>query len=108
MPRRIPKLVHQTWITTSLPAGVVEVVTRMQLHNSDYEFRLYDDRMIDDYIRNEFSSWEYNAFSRLTIGASKADFWRYCILLKQGGIYLDMDAEIVANSMISLAIKIPA
>ena len=97
MPRRIPKLIHQTWTTTSLPAGVVEVVTRMKLNNSDYEFRLYDDRMIDDYICNEFSPWEYNAFSRLTIGASKADFWRYCILYKQGGIYLDMDAEIVGQ-----------
>lgn len=37
-----------------------------------------------------------NAYSTLRVGAAKADFWRYCVLYKQGGVYLDIDSIILA------------
>ena len=33
----------------------------------------------------------------LNIGAAKADLWRYAILYKNGGVYLDIDSEIYSN-----------
>ena len=41
---------------------------------------------------------------KLNVGAAKADFWRYCILYKNGGIYLDIDSEIT-NSLDQLILK---
>src|SRR5690606_10445311 len=32
------------------------------------------------------------AYNQLTIGAAKADFFRYAILYKKGGVYLDIDS----------------
>jgi hypothetical protein len=37
----------------------------------------------------------YRAYSKLAVGAAKADLWRYCILYREGGIYLDIDSDIV-------------
>ena len=33
-------------------------------------------------------------YDSLNIGAAKADFWRYLILYKTGGIYIDVDSMI--------------
>lgn len=37
----------------------------------------------------------YKLFSKLKCQAHKTDLFRYCILYKQGGIYLDADSVIV-------------
>ncbi len=37
----------------------------------------------------------FNLFKCINIGAAKADFFRYAILYKKGGIYLDVDSRIL-------------
>jgi len=61
--------------------------------NPEYEYRFYDDRAIEDFIKNEFKPEVYEQYCKITIGAAKADFFRYAILLKKGGIYLDIDSR---------------
>ncbi|WP_354037796.1 glycosyltransferase [Bradyrhizobium sp. S3.2.6] len=34
----------------------------------------------------------YQCYSRLQIGAARADLWRVLVLLHEGGIYVDIDA----------------
>ncbi len=97
MNHHIPKVIYQTWKTKKLHPNVKKVINSMKLINPEYKFVLYDDDDIDEFISNEFSGVEYQAFKRLNAGAAKADFWRYCILYKYGGIYLDIDSEITGN-----------
>jgi hypothetical protein len=93
----IPKRIYQTWKTKNLPRGISIVVKQMMLLNPGYTHYLYDDREIDDFMKTHYYGRVYNAFSQLAIGAARADLWRYCILYKYGGVYLDIDAGITKS-----------
>ena len=58
---------------------------------------LYDDDDIIRFIKSNYDDDIYEAYSKLTVGASKADFFRYLVLYKEGGIYLDLDSAIHKN-----------
>ena len=59
--------------------------------NPDYEIKLYDDEMIKKFLLEEYGELYENIFNYLKDGPIKADFWRICILYKNGGIYSDID-----------------
>jgi mannosyltransferase OCH1-like enzyme len=90
----IPKVIYQTWKTKNLPLTCIDVKNNIQKLNPEYKILLYDDQDIDNFIKSNFDEYTYNSYLQLNIGASKADFWRYCILYKYGGIYLDIDSNI--------------
>lgn len=96
----IPKTVYQTWRYMQLPGKVEELRAYMRKINPDYTFLLYDDAAIEAFIADFSLDKDDNdllltVYKKLTLGAAKADFWRYLVLYKYGGIYLDMDAIIV-------------
>lgn len=91
----IPKVIYQTWKTKNLNENCIKIKDAIQALNPDYEMILYDDAEMDSFIQNNYSADIYNCFLQLNVGAAKADFWRYCVLYKNGGVYLDMDSEIV-------------
>ena len=90
----IPKVIYQTWKTKNLHENCLQIKKNIQKLNPDYEIILYDDEDMDEFIKTNFDEYIYNCYSQLNVGASKADFWRYCVLYKHGGIYLDMDSNI--------------
>ena len=59
--------------------------------NQEYEIRLYDDEMIKSFFLKEYGELYINIFDYLQEGPIKADFFRICILYKNGGIYSDID-----------------
>jgi hypothetical protein len=91
----IPKVIYQTWKTVELSPNLKLIRDRIEALNPDYATYLYDDEAIDSFIQVNFTERIYRAFSKLKNGAARADFWRYCVLYKNGGIYLDIDSEIV-------------
>jgi len=90
----ISKVIYQTWKTKNVPDNIQKVRDNIQKLNPDYEMVIYDDDDIDKFIKDNFDEFIYNCYSNLNVGASKADFWRYCILYKNGGVYLDIDSDI--------------
>lgn len=93
----IPKVIYQTFYTKKLPSNIQKLINDMMDNNPEYEHCLYDDNDIDIFIKNEFDDDTYRAFKMLNVGAAKADFWRYCILYKKGGIYLDIDSSVIGK-----------
>lgn len=91
----IPKVIYQTWKSKCLPKEIEEVRGSIAEINPEYEMILYDDADMDDFIRINYTTEFYKAYSKLNIGAAKADFWRYCVLYTCGGVYLDIDADIL-------------
>ena len=89
----IPKVVYQTFYTKNLPENVLKVIDNMKKNNPNYQFYLFDDLEIETFIKEEFGGDVYKAFNMMNVGSAKADLWRYCILYKKGGIYLDIDSE---------------
>ena len=61
--------------------------------NPDYEIKLYNDKMCEDFLREEFSELHSDIFKYIKDGPIKADFWRVCVLYKDGGVYSDIDIE---------------
>lgn len=95
--QRIPKIIYQTWFTKYIPEEILEYRNKMLKKNADYKYYLYDDTDMDNYVRNNFDNNTYLNFNKLKVPTAKADFWRYLILYKTGGIYLDMDSTIDIN-----------
>jgi mannosyltransferase OCH1-like enzyme len=86
----IPLNIFQTWHTKNLPPKMQKVVNDIKYNNPKFNYYLYDDNDCREFIKNNFNSDVLYAFDNLIPGAYKADLWRYCILYKLGGIYLDI------------------
>ena len=88
----IPKQIFQTFKTKKLPWLTKLHIRHFRKKNPEYAYFLYDDEDIVNFFKSEFPPEYLKAYQRLTIGAAKADFFRYAILYKKGGVYLDIDS----------------
>jgi mannosyltransferase OCH1-like enzyme len=86
----IPLKIFQTWHTKNLPPKISEAVNLIKTSNPRFEHHLYDDNDCREYIKENFPEDVLKAYNSLIPGAYKADLWRYCILYKEGGIYVDL------------------
>lgn len=93
----IPKVIHQTFKTKKLPFITRWHISRMLKRNPGYAYEFYDDERIEEFLLKEFDEETLTLYQRLNIGAAKADFFRYAVLLKKGGIYLDIDCKTVSK-----------
>lgn len=93
----IEKNIFQTFINSELPESIVNLIEQLKLKNSNYNYYFYTDEDILDFIKTNYSTEIYNAYNKLQIGAAKADFWRYLVLYKYGGVYLDLDSYITIS-----------
>jgi hypothetical protein len=88
---KIPKKIYQSWKTKELDPKMSQLVDETKKLNPEYEYELYDNKDCADFIFKHFGQSYLNAFDVLIPGAFKCDFWRYCILYIQGGVYMDID-----------------
>lgn len=87
----IPKILYQTWKTSNLGSGMQTLVDSWLKHNPQFRHMLYDDSMCEDFIKNNYSAEVLGAYKIISPGAFRADFWRYLVLYKTGGVYADID-----------------
>ena len=76
-----------------LPPKMYECVVSNLIHNRvgvDCVYYLYNDADCRAFIRSAFPPDVVAAYDRLIPTAFKADLWRYCVLYKFGGVYLDI------------------
>ena len=90
----IPKIIHQTFKSSKLPFLTRWHISRFRKKNAAYAYEFYDDARINVFLQHEFGPEVFELYSRLNIGAAKADFFRYAVLYKKGGIYVDIDSGI--------------
>lgn len=90
---QIPLDIYQFWHTKNLPPKMLECVNKLKKDNPEFEHHLYDIEDCHRFIKKNFDKKVLNAFNKLKPVAFKADLWRYCILYKKGGVYLDIKYE---------------
>ena len=90
----IPKNIYQSWYTTILNPLIETKIHNMKIMNPEYVHKIYTDDEIDEFVNEYFPGEISNCYNKLNIIVAKVDFWRYLILYKYGGIYLDMDSSI--------------
>jgi mannosyltransferase OCH1-like enzyme len=90
----IPKNIFQTWYTKDLPHEIQVLIDQMKQKNSDYNYYLYTDEEMDNFVRENYPGEIYECYSKINLIVAKTDFWRYLILYKYGGVYLDIDSMV--------------
>lgn len=81
----IPKLIHLVWFGGPRPRFFDKTVDLIKSINYDYEIKEWDDNNIDfDLINREL-------FDKTENYGSKSDIFRFEVLNKYGGIYMDYD-----------------
>lgn len=90
----IEKNIFQSWHTKKLHPLVQEKIDFIKNLNPEYSYNLYNDSDMDNFVNEHFSGQIAECYNKLNIIVAKVDFWRYLVLYKYGGIYLDMDSSI--------------
>ena len=90
--KEIPKVIYQTFRTKDLPPSCRENVSRIQAMNPDWQYQLYDDVDIREFITSNYDDRILHYFNKINpvYGAARADFFRYLLIYKMGGVYLDI------------------
>lgn len=85
---RIPTNLFQTWKSLDLSPEMRAAVDTFR-SQPGYHHILWTDETCVSFILKEFGERFARAYQVLIPGAYRADFWRYCILWKFGGVYSD-------------------
>lgn len=95
MKQKIPKLLHQTFPRKALPAELSSNSARLRDHNPDWDYSIYDDDDIKDFISSEYGGDVIAAYLRISpgYGAARADLFRYLLMYKKGGAYIDIKSS---------------
>lgn len=86
----IPKIIHQTYKDENIPHHWQNGQNKCQELNPDYQYILWTDEMIENFISENFE-WFLPTLKSYKYPIQKADIIRYFVLVQYGGIYIDLD-----------------
>lgn len=91
----IPQQIFMTVPKKPLHPKLQQNVDKLKRKNKDWNIIIYDNKDQEEYIRKNFPQYlSYYQSINPMYGAAKADFFRYLIMYKEGGVYLDIKASI--------------
>jgi hypothetical protein len=94
----IPKLIHQCFFgTQAFPEALKANVEALKALNPGWRHTLYDGEMMREFIVRNYGPDMLRYYSRINpkYGAALADFFRYLLLYKVGGVYLDVKSTVL-------------
>jgi mannosyltransferase OCH1-like enzyme len=74
-----------------------KVYENIKKYASKYKHIIYNDDECLEYIKNNYDDKVLETYNKLENKAHKADLWRYCILYKEGGLYMDIKVELIKD-----------
>ena len=84
----IPKKICQVWMQGNKPYYIKENIMKL---NPNYTYNFFTEKDCIEYLRANFTDTILSKFNQINNLAHKSDLFRYCYLLKEGGIYVDVD-----------------
>jgi len=88
-----PHIVHQTWRTHELPQGLRRLSKTWQKHLPRWKYRLHTDQDNLELVQKHYS-WLLSAYRRFS-AIQRADTARYLYMHAFGGVYADLDVELL-------------
>ncbi len=90
----LPKIIMQTWKTRTIPPDWVPSVESIHRYMPDWKYTLMTDADNRVFVSQHFAHFlpYYDAFE---YPIQRADAIRYCWLYVNGGLYMDLDIEIL-------------
>jgi mannosyltransferase OCH1-like enzyme len=86
----IPKIIHQTWKTNIIPSNWIIAVESCKKINKDYQHIIWTDDTMIIFVKENYPEL-YDMYCNYKYNIQRCDVFRYLVLYKYGGIYLDMD-----------------
>lgn len=88
----VPLVVYRSWITNNIPKRMYDTVMKTIEKTPEFDNYFYSDAECLDFIEKNFEPNVLKAFRSMKPGAYQSDLWRYCILYKNGGVYINIPA----------------
>ena len=88
----IPKILHQTWKTKSLPPNFMRWRLSWLRNHPHWQHHLWTDLENRQLVKNEYP-WLLHFYDNLPRHIQRVDIVRYLILFKYGGVYADLDVD---------------
>jgi inositol phosphorylceramide mannosyltransferase catalytic subunit len=92
----IPRQIFQTAKDRKLTPLARAAATNLRLLHPDWEYYFYSDHDIEQFIASEFPQY-YDTFHSFPRAIQRVDFFRYLVVLRYGGFYLDLDVFLCAS-----------
>jgi mannosyltransferase OCH1-like enzyme len=90
----IPKIIHISWKNEDIFEGksflIQNGLQNLIKLNPDWKVEFSNDAKVDDYLKENLSSFNYDLIRNKTI-IEKLDLWRLLKLFLEGGLYIDLD-----------------
>jgi hypothetical protein len=95
----IPRIIHQTFRSKDVPRDIALNIAHIRNINPGYTYRLYDDADIEAFITSHYGGEVLHQYKRIApeYGAARADVFRYLLMYKVGGLYLDIKSTVTAR-----------
>lgn len=91
-----PKMIHQTWKNKEL-SEKQKILQKSVFENfPDYEYHLWTDEEFQPFVEEHFP-WFLPTWNKLNPFIKKVDTIRYMWMYHYGGIYLDIDIQVLEN-----------
>ena len=90
----IPKIIHQTYKDTNLSDLFKQCQLQIKNVCSDFIYKFYTDDDIDSFMLDNFPDY-YIPFQNLPRKIMQLDMFRYFLIYKYGGWYIDMDYYLI-------------
>ncbi len=91
---RIPKIIHQTWKTNKIPKKWRLFQRRVIELHPDWDYELWTDEDNNNFVKECFPDF-YEIYRKFPRNIMRADVIRYLIMYDIGGLYLDLDYEMI-------------
>jgi mannosyltransferase OCH1-like enzyme len=92
----IPKIVHLTWKTRQIPLKWKETALSWKKTNPDWKIKLWTDDDNRNYIADHYPDF-LSIFDSYPHNIQRADAIRYFLLKDFGGVYCDLDIEVLGS-----------
>ena len=93
----IPKIIHQIYLQgeANIPDNIKQSIAELRQRNLDWEYHLYDETIMVDYISRHYDVEMLTIYQSIQkeYPAARSDFFRYLLMYKEGGVYLDLKSS---------------
>jgi hypothetical protein len=93
---KIPHIIHQTWKNYNIPYKFQDFVRSWAKKHPGWQYWFWTDHDADMFVRKRFPE-HHRLFTNYRKPILKADAIRYFILYEFGGVYADLDMEVLRN-----------
>ena len=91
---KIPKIIHQTWKTNKVPDFLEFCCNSWKAINPEWQYKLWTHNEMEKWIKENYPQL-YSIYINYPHAVQRADMFRWLVLYKMGGLYVDLDFECI-------------